>query len=51
MLIEGLTITFIIGACGLVAWLAKNKFQPEIERDIQMREQKNIKPLTKIKRQ
>lgn len=51
MLIEGITITFIIGACGLVAWLAKNKFQPEIEQDIQNRKQKTINQISKIKRQ
>ncbi len=40
MLVEVLTISIIIGSCGLVAWLAKNKFQPEIELDLKKREQK-----------
>ena len=43
MLVESLTIGIIIGVCGLVTWLVKNKFQPEIERDIQEREQKTLK--------
>ncbi|MBA3750738.1 MAG: hypothetical protein H0X03_07620 [Nitrosopumilus sp.] len=40
MLIETLTISIIIGSCGLVTWLSKNKFQPEIELDLKNREQK-----------
>ena len=40
MLTEILTIGIIIGLCGLIVWLAKNKFQPEIENDIRNREQK-----------
>jgi|KBSMisStandDraft_5_1062788.scaffolds.fasta_scaffold2057982_1 hypothetical protein len=40
MLTEILTIGIIIGSCGLIAWLAKNKFQPEIENDLKNREQK-----------
>jgi hypothetical protein len=35
MIIEGLTIAGIIGSCGLLAWYAKNKFQPEIEKTIE----------------
>lgn len=50
MLTESLTIGFIIGICGLVAWLAKNKFQPEIEEDIKRREQNISTPLNKIKK-
>lgn len=50
MLIESLTIGIIIGTCGLVAWLAKNKFQPEIEQDIQRREQKAVEQVDKIKK-
>jgi hypothetical protein len=34
MIVEGLTIAGIIGSCGLLAWYAKNKFQPEIEKTI-----------------
>jgi hypothetical protein len=43
MLTEILTIGIIIGSCGLIAWLAKNKFQPEIENDLKNREQKTWK--------
>lgn len=43
MLVESLTIGIIIGVCGLVTWLVKNKFQPEIERDIKVREKKTLK--------
>ncbi len=50
MLTEALTITFIIGTCGLVAWFAKNKFQPEIEEDIKNREQEVNKQIPKVKR-
>ena len=35
MIIEGLTIVIIIGSCALVAWYAKNKFQPDIEKAIE----------------
>jgi hypothetical protein len=35
MIIEGLTIVIIIGSCALVAWYAKNKFQPKIEKTIE----------------
>jgi hypothetical protein len=51
-LVEFLTISIIIGSCGLVAWLAKNKFQPEIELDIKNREQKswNLVENKKIKK-
>ena len=50
MLTEALTIAFIIGSCGIVAWFAKNKFQPEIEEDIKKREQKINQQFTKVKR-
>jgi hypothetical protein len=50
MLVESLTIGIIIGICGLVAWLVKNKFQPEIERDIQEREQKTLKYAREIRK-
>jgi hypothetical protein len=50
MLIEFLTISIIIGSCGLVSWLAKNKFQPEIEMDLKNREQKVWKLLEKKKK-
>ncbi len=43
MLTEILTISIIFGSCGLIAWLAKNKFQPEIENDLKTREQKVLK--------
>jgi hypothetical protein len=45
MLVEVLTISIIIGSCGLISWLAKNKFQPEIEMDLKNREQKVLKPI------
>ena len=35
MIIEGLTIATIIGICALIAWYAKNKFQPDIEKAIE----------------
>jgi hypothetical protein len=46
MIIEGLTIAGIIGSCGLLAWYAKNKFQPEIERTIeeQKKQEKELCP-------
>ncbi|HYF98852.1 MAG TPA: hypothetical protein VD815_02045 [Candidatus Saccharimonadales bacterium] len=50
MLTEALTIAFLIGTCGIVAWVAKNKFQPEIEEDIRKREQKAVQQFPKIKR-
>lgn len=50
MLIEGITIGLIIGGCGLVAWKAKNKFQPEIEREIENQKQKEAL-YAKVKRQ
>ncbi len=50
MLTEALTISFIIGACGIIAWLAKNKFQPDIEEDIRKREQKVSQQFLKVKR-
>ena len=43
MLEESLTIGILIGVCGLVAWLAKCKYQPDIERDIEERQQKSLK--------
>ncbi len=49
MLVEVLTISIIIGSCGLVAWLAKNKFQPEIELDLKKREQ-NLSKLMQFKK-
>jgi len=50
MLVESLTIGIIIGICGLVTWLVKNKFQPEIERDIQEREQRTSKYAREIRK-
>jgi hypothetical protein len=47
MLTEFLTISIIIGSCGLISWLAKNKFQPEIEADLKNREQKVWKVVEK----
>jgi hypothetical protein len=35
MITEGLTIATIIGICALIAWYAKNKFQPDIEKAIE----------------
>lgn len=34
MLGEAITITIIMGGCAAAAWYAKNKFQPEIERNL-----------------
>jgi hypothetical protein len=34
MITEAITIGAILGASGAVAWLAKVKFQPEIERNL-----------------
>ncbi|MDQ6723220.1 MAG: hypothetical protein M3Z01_03015 [Thermoproteota archaeon] len=50
MLVELLTISIIIGSCGLISWLAKNKFQPEIETDLKKREQKVWKQIEKKKK-
>lgn len=50
MLTEALTIAFIIGTCGLIAWFAKNKFQPEIEEELKKREQKVNQQFPKVKR-
>ncbi|MDN5846185.1 MAG: hypothetical protein L0H53_07925 [Candidatus Nitrosocosmicus sp.] len=50
MIVESLTSGIIIGVCGLVTWLVKNKFQPEIERDIQQREQKTLKCAREIRK-
>ena len=35
MLGEAITIAVIIGGCAAAAWYAKNKFQPEIERNLE----------------
>jgi len=43
MLVESLTIGILIGLCGLIAWIAKCKYQPDIERDIEERQQKSLK--------
>ena len=51
MLTEILTIGIIIGSCGLIAWLAKNKFQPEIENDLKNREPKVWKLVNNKKKQ
>ncbi|MDR4491788.1 MAG: hypothetical protein R2685_12940 [Candidatus Nitrosocosmicus sp.] len=50
MITEALTIAFIVGTCGIVAWFAKNKFQPEIEEDIRKREQRINQQFPKVKR-
>ena len=34
MIGEAITIAFLIGGCAAAAWYAKNKFQPEIERNL-----------------
>ena len=47
---ESLTIWIIIGVRGLVTWLVKNKFQPEIKRDIQERGQKTLKYAQEIRK-
>jgi len=46
MIIEGLTIATIIGICALIAWYAKNKFQPDIEKAIedQKRQENKLSP-------
>ncbi|MGI0051904.1 MAG: hypothetical protein ACRD8K_09220 [Nitrososphaeraceae archaeon] len=52
MIIEGLTITTIIGICALIAWYAKNKFQPDIEKAIEdQKKQENKLSLQIIKKQ
>jgi hypothetical protein len=51
MIIEGLTIAGIIGSCGLVAWYAKNKFQPEIERTIEEQKKQEKKLCPEIKQE
>jgi hypothetical protein len=54
MIIEGVTIAGIIGSCGLLAWYAKKKFQPEIERTIEeqkKQENKLCPDITKIRKQ
>lgn len=48
MIIEGLTIVIIIGSCALVAWYAKNKFQPEIEKTIEDQKKREIKSYPQI---
>lgn len=35
MLGEAITVAFIIGGCAAAAWYAKNRFQPEIERNLE----------------
>lgn len=50
MILEGLSIAFIIGGCALVAWKAKNKFQPEIEREIENQQRKESPLQTEIKK-
>ena len=34
MITEAVTIGVILGGCAAVAWFAKTKFQPEIERSL-----------------
>lgn len=52
MIIEGLTIATIIGICALIAWYAKNKFQPDIEKAIEdQKKQENKLPPQIIKKQ
>lgn len=52
MIIEGLTIATIIGICALIAWYAKNKFQPDIEKAIEdQKKQENKLSLQIIKKQ
>ncbi len=48
MIIEGLTIVIIIGSCALVAWYAKNKFQPEIEKTIEDQKKRENKSYPQI---
>jgi hypothetical protein len=35
MLGEAITIAAIIGGCAAAVWYAKNRFQPEIERNLE----------------
>ena len=49
MILEGLTISVIIGSCAFFAWIVKNKFQPEIEKEIEKQKQKEIKLEATIK--
>ncbi|HJT85751.1 MAG TPA: hypothetical protein VJ697_14810 [Nitrososphaeraceae archaeon] len=49
MIIEGISIALIIGSCGFIAWIAKNKFQPQIEREIEKQKQQEIKLSAKVK--
>jgi len=51
MLIEGISIALIIGSCAFVVWIAKNKFQPEIERNIekQKKQENELKAEFKMK--
>ena len=49
MLIEGISIALIIGSCAFVAWRAKNKFQPEIEREIEKQKQQENELKAKVK--
>ena len=48
MLIEGISIALIVGSCGFVAWIAKNKFQPQIEREIEKQQQQQQKQEIKL---
>lgn len=50
MILEGVSIAFIIGGCALVAWKAKNKFQPEIEREIENQKRTETLMQTEIKK-
>lgn len=43
MITEGLTIATIIGICALIAWYAKNKFQPDIEKAIENQKKRENK--------
>lgn len=38
MLVEAITITAILAGCFASVWYAKNKFQPEIERNLGRKE-------------
>lgn len=38
MIAEAITIVTILGGCGAGVWYAKNKFQPEIERNLTRKE-------------
>jgi hypothetical protein len=50
MILEGVSIGLIVGGCALVAWKAKNKFQPEIEKEIENQKQKEIPLQAEIKK-